>query len=652
MSSRVPTMLVAATTLLVIASALAAQPAAAQGTSSLSGQVCEATQVYYIMKPEEGDGKACGYPLAGATVTLKPTGTLGSIPATARTATTDADGRYQAANLADGDYTVEVARAGFETLAGTAKVQGATTEDWLLEGKMVTLSGTVRGTGGEPVKAALVSACCTDRSAETRTDAEGKYKLEVRGGHRDVYVRDAPGYAEAYQHVLVDGQAPVDFKLDRLPPQDAAVAGTVRDADGKPLAGIRVSVQGYGAVPEPRPMSPDEPASSSPDYARGHHNWTTTGADGRYRIGTYGGQEVHVSIHEEGYVPHGHSLFLAKGETGSHDVVLKKYPAKDARLVGRVVDAQTGEPVRHLSIYVQNRPYGQSEWSCDDGAVAADAPAREGGGSAGSGASTMPAYAPSCAIQVGADGTFEASLMPGATSVSVSHQSWRLCPDGRCEVSYYSWTGMVVLRSREQTELTVELVARPQPDATVQGYVLDAESGQGIANATVWFSSQDSYGHGTAQTDADGSYRIRLRQGYHSFGIQAPGHHAWEGVVMVGEGTTDLDVRVQAGEDAGGWCCGRPMPLMAESASYDKAAAGPAPAAAGGMAAARDERSSEGQAVAYQDLGGKLGPYDASKRAHAQDGGSTLSDSRGSPAPALALLAVLVLGLAARRRRA
>ena len=671
MSPRVPTMLVAATTVLALASAFAVHPAAAQGTSSLSGTVCEAVQIYYIQAPEDGADKGCGQGLAGATVTLKPAGALGSLPATAKSATADKDGRYEVAGLADGEYAAEVTRTGFETATATVQVEGATAKEWLLTGKQVTLAGTVLGPSGEPVKDALVNACCTDKATEARTDAAGKYKLEVQAGHRDIYVRDAPGYGEASQRALVDGSAPVDFELEKLPAPDAAVAGTVRGTDGKPLAGIRVDLHGYGGpyasdTPPEASTAPDDPAMgmTKPAYVRGSHNWTTTDAAGRYRIGAYGGQEASIQVSQEGYVGYQQSLTLPKGETVAHDITLKKYPAKDAKLAGMVVDADTGEPVANVAIYTQNRPYGQTDWSdCGyDMAVADDTVAAEsgsaGGGSAGS--ASMPYQPPACAIKVGADGTFEATLMPGATSVSVNHQPWMepACLESRssskmgvaeeaCSSRYYAWVGMVVLVAREQVELEVRLVPRPEPDAIVQGYVLDAESGKAIANATLWFSNQDAYGYGTATTDADGSYRISLRQGYHTFGVHAAGHHAWDGVVMAGAGTTDLDVRVQAGEDAYGWCCGYPMPLMEGKST----AAAPGMASTTTAAAGGDANDAGGQdAVAYKDLGGNLGPYDPQKRANVQTGGVT-DTSQDSPMVALWLMAALLLGIAARRRK-
>ena len=103
------------------------------------------------------------------------------------------------------------------------------------------LTGTVTdAVTGEPIPGATVSVTGpVDR--ERRTGEDGTYQIGLRVGQYDVTV-SAFGYTgQTAQVVIVDGQATVrDFALDRLTRH--AVSGTVVYAHGVPAVGVTVSI--------------------------------------------------------------------------------------------------------------------------------------------------------------------------------------------------------------------------------------------------------------------------------------------------------------------------------------------------------------------------------------------------------------------------
>ncbi|HUR26172.1 MAG TPA: carboxypeptidase-like regulatory domain-containing protein [Candidatus Thermoplasmatota archaeon] len=462
----------------------------------------------------------------------------------------------------------------------------------------------------------------------------------------------------------------------RQPATDAFIEGTVSGPKG-PIEGVGVNANNYGS-PEPQPMPAEEPASdsnaSSGSGSSGSAgvrccccyyggNSTVTDAAGHFRLGVMSG-ENQLSFYHGDFVPLSQTIKVAPGETAHSDVELKAYPERTAHLVGKVVDAKTGKAVPNLSIYVENPLYGRYACSApegsqsppSDGEVAPD----------GQSKIAMPAYDASCPITTKGDGSYDGMLTPGYSIVHVS--AYADCSsssdaDGSssstCGPEYLSFTRTVSLPANETTRLDVKLASRAGPDATVSGYLVDAETGQAIPGATISFSNEETWAYGSATTDSDGSYKLRLRSGHHSVNVWAPGHLPWASSVDVPKGTSDLDVLLTPGEAAGyGGCCYAYATMEGKSMAVGTAdAAAPSAAGGGGSAAgANGLQSSDdsGSGDQYEDLGGGLGPYDASERsdATANDGG--LEDSgKGAPGAGL-LLALTALGavLVLRRRSA
>ena len=477
------------------------------------------------------------------------------------------------------------------------------------------------------------------------------------------------------------GQAPTEPMPPeeyRQPPTDAFLEGTVTGPDGNPIPGASISSSSYGS-PEPRPM--EDPASGngssgssgsgSADASyccyQGGYNYTVTDSSGNFRLGVYSG-ENQLSISHPDFVAVNEQLTVAKGQTLRHDASLEAYPEKTAQVVGKITDAKTGKalPFASLSLrsplyglYACSQPEGASSGGSEPGSTGSAEPAPDG--EAKSMIAPSPYYPQSCAITVHPDGTYDGYVTPGYTIVSV--YAWQDCSTSRdsdgggstsCGPEYLQWSRTLNLPANQTTRIDVALPSRPSPDATVSGYLIDSETGKAVSGGQVSFSNQETYAYGYATTDSDGSFKIRLRSGYHSVSVYTMGYLSWEGVLQVKVGSNDFDVKLTPGQESYGGCC-YAYGMAEKSVASDSAAVG-APAPMGGNAGmATDQAGAEddGASVQYEDLGGGLGPYDASERSDVGSDPGVEDADKGAPGAGL-LLALAALGavLVLRRRKA
>lgn len=454
----------------------------------------------------------------------------------------------------------------------------------------------------------------------------------------------------------------------RPEPTDAVLQGRVLDQSGKPVSGAQVSAYNYGPVyyaedGSSGSGSSDDPAVSRAPYYGGNN--TMTDADGRFSMGVYSG-ENQLSVWHDGYASRSVSVKVGSGQTVTQDVEVQKFPEKTARIEGRVTDAKTGRGLPFISISVSSPWYGVYECSMEEGSDSGSGGGTEPMPAEAEKSMIAPDYYRGCAITTHSDGSFEGLVTPGYSIVSVYYDSWRACygntdADGSssrtCGPEYFSFSRTLTLAANETTRLDIKLQSHKAPDAVVSGYLLDAESGETIPGAQISFHNQETYGSGYATTDGDGSYRLRLRAGYHSVSVWAPGHLPWEGILVVPAGDSDFDVKLTPGEPSyGGGCCWAYAMDSKSSAGVAEGAAVPPTAmgAPGGNAAQTSDDDADGNAQAlYQDLGGGLGPYDAAERSEQLDDSAT-EDSNG--APGLGLVATLAalgaVALVLMRRRA
>jgi hypothetical protein len=157
-------------------------------------------------------------------------------------------------------------------------------------------------------------------SFKVRTDAEGRFRV------RDVPPCQFEATAEAPECELLaseafiaPGSTPAVLADERLKP-DAPVIGTVKDAEGRPLAGIKVETNFVG-----------------------NHD-AVTDAQGRFALrGIPAGLRFRTMVDAPNYT---YVNRLTEGGENPVDIVLKPC----AYLSGRVVDARTGDPVEFQSL--------------------------------------------------------------------------------------------------------------------------------------------------------------------------------------------------------------------------------------------------------------------------------------------------------------
>ncbi len=625
---------------LVFASAaFLVQPVQAQPISSISGQVC--TQVAW--DPEE-----CYEGLIGATVTLKG-GPLG-LPVVDQTATTDEWGQFSFPTVADGDYKLTVSRTGFVATSLDIKAPSNPLKIQLKPQEIV-VEGTVTDAKGAVVKDARVSFWGNDY-AYASTDASGKYTASLLAGQYHMEVDGGrSGYVQ--QEVFVDGTR-IDVELGALPGQDAVLKGRAVDQDGNPVVGADVVVDQWER-------------ETAEGYQYGNYrNWTTTDSQGRYEVDVYAGS-MSISFRKEGYAEVYDWIEVASGKSKTLDVEMAKYPEKTARLVGKVTDA-AGNGLTHISVSIQHPEYGLYSCSIDNRyargepePMYAESYPSESYGDDGDYeeryydegmAYSSYYYQPDCDITVHEDGTFTGNVTPGYSIISVWYDHWASCTENGssngdyhrdCGPNYFGYTQTLQLQPDADNPLTIKLRERPGSDATVSGYAINGETDTAVKNAYISFNNEETYAWGNAETDKDGSYKIRVRSGYHQVSVWADGFLPWQGVVYIPKGADmPFDVVLTPGEARYGGCCYGPYMYAEDDMAYAHAA--PAEARMGaGMSSMGFNGGSSGEG--YEDLGGGLGPYDAASRNAQTHSGA------GKQSPVPLAFAIVALGLVALRRR-
>lgn len=200
-------------------------------------------------------------PVAGASVDVSPHGSSGD---SGRTVTDEA-GRFSVSGLAPGSYDVVVTAAGFATLTrgGLTVSEGERFSVELELSGTGAVAGVVRDGAGQPLQGIQVvggnrwGGALGTIPAESRTDAEGRYRLEgLSPGLLTVSARREGSQLGTGQRVEVrEGRTEqVDLVVD----EPGVVEGVVRAAQGS-LPSEPLFVTAYSRVPR---------RSGAPDMAR------------------------------------------------------------------------------------------------------------------------------------------------------------------------------------------------------------------------------------------------------------------------------------------------------------------------------------------------------------------------------------------------
>lgn len=193
------------------------------------------------------------------------------------------------------------------------------------------VSGTVRSTDGTPVAGATVTLSDGSSSVSGTTGSDGSFDIKAPSDSTWTLAVTADGYLDgtAGPFAIGDGQDRVWSGLDvRLEPSTAVVSGTVADTDGKPVAGVEVSVTD---------------AKGTTDL--------TTGSDGSWSaVVRAGAASVSYPRMPDGYEAVGatsEDLDLKAGSSAVFDLTVRRLPG-----TVRVTATDPGGPIEGISVTV------------------------------------------------------------------------------------------------------------------------------------------------------------------------------------------------------------------------------------------------------------------------------------------------------------
>lgn len=604
------------------------QPAQAQvSTSDVEGMACIASSYEYDDWCE---------PLPGAEARLQ--NAVAGVSTVDKTATSGDDGRFIFEDVPEGEYTLTLSRQGFGAVEASISAPGEGGEHHMAP-QTVSVAGTIVDADGAPIDAAYISFW-GQQSAETKVD-DGAFSVELWAGWYNVNV-EAPGHGTLDQRLLLDG-SDITIEMPPMPERDVIVRGQVVDQDGVPVADADVISEQW------------QVRSASGAYQYGdYRNMTSTDAEGRYELGVFSGH-INLRFQKEGHATVHEWTEAKSGDEPVIDVELLRYPEKTAKIQGHITGLDGG--LRYASISLYHPQYGLHECSI------ASSQSNEGGRSSpGEPAVTedratiapYPYYERECSITIDDDGRFEGMVTPGYAILNVHHNHWQTCSettdaDGTytrsCGPQYHSYVQTLNLPADETTTLDIQLQARPQPDAVISGYVVDGESGKAIPRVHVSFSNEENYGWGSATTDGDGSFKVRLHGGLHRINVWAEGYLPWQGMVDLDSGSElPYDIFLTPGQESGyGGCCYAYADAAIRAEATPQTGMAASDSGVGAMPAEEAPASGD-DGAAFEDLGGGLGPYNAAERAEL-----TRQDN-DAPAPFVLLIAGLV-ALAVLRKR-
>lgn len=261
-----------------------------------------------------------GKPIVGALVLARSARHAGDPPLSART---DDAGGFRLTPASSGPMDVRVEAAHFAPQELKAQQPGKPLQVRLVPGAWI--AGVVRdGSTKAPIEGARVQAWAPKAGGpwepkaslvETRTDAQGRFRLDGLGPGRQVLRATARGYGAQFETSARPGTS-VSFYL----PSGAGVVGRVRDSQDRPVAGAVVDVEsarsGVGFRPAGRPEETD--------------------TQGRFEVlGLQPGEYRLTARHRE-LAPAITTVTLARGAVEQADLVARP----GVEVAGRLVDGE------------------------------------------------------------------------------------------------------------------------------------------------------------------------------------------------------------------------------------------------------------------------------------------------------------------------
>ncbi len=549
------------------------------------------------------------------------------------------------------------------TTSRTAYLEGGTREHMRLslEPHPARLNLQVADADGDPRADAIVTAWNGGTVEEARTDANGTAILDLKVGTVHLRVQDKSTDACRAETRTLGGNASWTFTLPDAPARDATVEGVVTDPrTGEPVAGADVTfhVDRYARIMVDERAGHEGPEEVKTTVAP-PHRWegaqchrdpvtVTTGADGSYDVALPNGS-YHVTARHPDHLPHRTRVDAGPDTVTTVDLQLTSIPPASVHVQGRLVDAD-GDGVGPGTVSLRNVQWGtyvharvndQGRWN----------------------ATVVPGYT-----------HVNAHVRASCDPVAVAHDGDRTEPHPAaparedCGNNHHPVSVTRVYEEASNVTETLVMPSVPEPAAVLEGYVVNASSGDPIAGARLQVRNLDTAGWGTARTDEDGSYRIRVHPGTHQVRAYGSGFLPWQGMVEVPHpderpGPRPFDVELTPGEPRYGRVCCMDV-VYAREPAYAGGDASPGPDGgsqdvvredgAGSNDGTLDDGSAGAGDTRYADLGGGLGDYDPDERARVlssyEDGGSGEVPAPGLPM-LLALLGAVAVMRARNRRR-
>lgn len=449
----------------------------------------------------------------------------------------------------------------------------------------------------------------------TRVGYGGEYAVWVNAGTFSLSAE--PWNAD---RLGVITQASSDKRLD-LPARSSAarVHGTLVDTEGNALTGASLYARVLRCVndacpaPTVREMRDGIEFIHVPQNAS-HDAWPHVQANGTWQA-TLNPGLIELRATKDGYAPW-QQTFDAQPGANQVNIALQPIARNSVTLNAQAIDIATGEAVPQVLVSALHQKWNTVEERRTD-----------------------------------ANGTATLQLRPDATIVT----AWSNPNQTRFAAYHYPFIQTLHTRSDETTHLEVLLTrkatplhAPPEPvrapDAWLGGWAIGHHHGGPIGNATIRFYSWDFAAWGEASTDRDGSYRVRLPNGYYTVRACADGYFETARTVQVraGEEATLPLLVAEGSRPRWGYCDMRLEP--GQQIIY---AAGGPDESSPTNASANDTHNI---GVFYSDQAGGLGAYHAAAATSRSPPSPTAGDGEIAAPKFLAL--VVMLGLAALVHRA
>jgi hypothetical protein len=160
-----------------------------------------------------------------------------------------------------------------------------------------------------------------NRTPPVTTGSDGRFTLGITPGAISVLTARRPGFGPTRETIRV-GTEPLRVNLALQPPQ--TLGGRAVDRTGRPIVGATLAVQSWRG-------------------SRSLEQEVTTRADGRFVLKDAPRDGVRVEVYANGYV---RRMDVSVVPRAQNQIVM----SAPTTVKGTVVDAQTGQPIRHFSL--------------------------------------------------------------------------------------------------------------------------------------------------------------------------------------------------------------------------------------------------------------------------------------------------------------